>query len=102
MQRFFDNVLSRNLYAYLFFFLAVLTLYGVALRGPFFFDDNIFIEQNASVQSFDVHAIYTSSTTAGSGISGDNFYRPNEQLLYAVLLIVFGGAPWVFHFVSVF
>ena len=101
MRRFFDNVLSQNLYVYLFLFFAAFTLYGVTLHGPFFFDDNIFIERNASVQSFDIHAIYTSSTTLGSGISGDNFYRPNEQLIYAVLIKVFGAAPWVFHFVSV-
>ena len=101
MSKFFSKVLSRKLYIYLFLFVVTLVAYAPALRGPFFFDDNIFIEHNVSVQNFDLKQIYTSSTTAGSGLSGDNFYRPNGQAIFALLTWLFGLSPLIFHFVNI-
>ena len=100
MSKFFSKVLSRKLYIYLFLFVVTLVAYAPALRGPFFFDDNIFIEHNVSVQNFDLKQIYTSSTTAGSGLSGDNFYRPNGQAIFALLTWLFGLSPLISHFVK--
>lgn len=102
MQSIFNEFISRNLFVYVSIFCMTLVGYAVVLGGPFFFDDNIFIEHNVSVQNFDVGRIYTHSTTADSGISGDNFYRPNQQLIFATLIKIFGARPWIFHFVSIF
>ncbi len=102
MQSFFNKLLSRNLFVYVFLFCIAFLAYVAVLHGPFFFDDNIFIEHNASVQHFDIARIYTHSTTFDSGISGDNFYRPNQQMVFALLIKIFGATPWIFHFVSIF
>ena len=101
MPQFLKKILSRNLYVFLLLTFLMFVSYGVVLFGPFFFDDNIFIENNVSVQTFDFAKIYTTSPTAGSGISGDNFYRPNEQLIYSLLFSVFGLLPFVFHFFQI-
>jgi len=62
-----------------------LASYSPALKAPFFFDDEHFIVRNEMVHSLDhVAAIYSSAVTAGASIKG-NFYRPNQQLLYALL-----------------
>ena len=101
MTEFFQKLLSKNLYVYVFFFCVTIIVYAGVLNGPFFFDDNIFIEHNVSVRSFDIAKIYSSSTTAGSGLSGDNFYRPNAQILYALLFFLFGLWPFIFHLVLI-
>jgi len=101
MSTYLDKVLSRNTYTYLFLLFVSLAVYVGVIKGPFFFDDNIFIENNAYVQTFDVVKIYTSSTTEGSGLTGDNFYRPNGQLIYSLILLIFGAVPAVFHFISI-
>lgn len=67
-----------------------LVAYWPALHGPFFFDDEHFIQRNAHVQSLaNIPLIYKSSVTAGAAIPG-NFYRPNQQVLFALLHAVFG------------
>ena len=64
--------------------------YSPALRGPFFFDDEHFIVRNEMVHSLDhVAAIYSSAVTDGASIKG-NFYRPNQQLIYALLYRLVG------------
>lgn len=79
-----------------------LLLYSKALGGPFLFDDEHFIQKNAYVQNFGpIKAIYTSSVTEGAHIPG-NFYRPNQQLLYAVLGASFGfDSSLPFHLTSI-
>jgi tetratricopeptide (TPR) repeat protein len=79
-----------------------LVLYAKALRGPFLFDDEHFIQKNTYVQNFGpLEAIYTTSVTEGAHIPG-NFYRPNQQLLYAVLGASFGfDSPLPFHLTSI-
>lgn len=75
----------------------VVVAYLPALGGPFFFDDEHFIQKNAHVLALDVRAIYGSSVTDGAGIRG-NFYRPNQQLAFALLHRLFGATTtWPFH-----
>jgi tetratricopeptide (TPR) repeat protein len=79
-----------------------LALYSSALKGPFLFDDEHFIQKNIYVQNFGpLEAIYTTSVTEGAHIPG-NFYRPNQQLLYAVLGAAFGfDSSLPFHLTSI-
>ena len=64
--------------------------YAPALRGPFFFDDEHFILRNEMVHSLDrIADIYSSAVTQGASIKG-NFYRPNQQLAFALLYHWFG------------
>jgi len=74
--------------------------YANVLPGPFFFDDPAFIVYNIHVQTFDLEKIYTSGATAGSGL-WDNFYRPNAQIIYAILAQIPGDATWPFHAASI-
>ena len=101
MSSIFEKLLSRSYYICILFFCITILVYSPIFNGPFFFDDNIFIEHNSYVKSFDIQKIYTSSTTAGSGITGDNFYRPNAQTIYAFLFFTFGARPIMFHLVSI-
>jgi protein O-mannosyl-transferase len=72
--------------------LTVMTLvcYWPCLRGAFFFDDEHFIQKNSLVQDL-AHwpALYKSTVTQGANIKG-NFYRPNQQMVYALLYAYFG------------
>ncbi len=101
-----DSFLSKILFKNSLIVLALLCVtffaYGNILVGDFVFDDNIFIENNLQIRSpSNVEEIYSSSTTAGSGLTGDNFYRPNQQFIY-MLLYSFGGlTPFFFHLVPV-
>ncbi len=97
----FQKLISKNSFVYSFLFLVTFLVYAPALTGPFFFDDNIFIEHNISVKSFDIGKIYISSTTAGSGLQGDNFYRPNGQVIFALLYFLFGLWSPIFHFITI-
>jgi len=76
--------------------------YGPALRGPFFFDDEHFIIRNEMVHSLDrITDIYSSAVTQGASIKG-NFYRPNQQLAFAVLYHWFGTTtPLPYHLLQI-
>ena len=101
MPQILDRIFSSNLKTF-FLLLGITSLfYSNILLGGFVFDDNIFIENNTQVKSLDIAGIYRSSTTAGAGLSGDNFYRPNQQLIYATLHALFGLSPFWFHLVSI-
>ena len=85
---------TRQLWPHLLVLLGLglwtLVSYGPALRGPFFFDDEHFIVRNEMVHSLDrITDIYSSAVTQGASIKG-NFYRPNQQLAFAVLYHWFG------------
>ncbi len=65
------------------------------------FDDEHFIQKNEYVKTFNIHKIYTSSVTEGAKIES-NFYRPNQQMIYAMLYKWFGENPKPFHLTSIF
>ncbi|HEY4494306.1 MAG TPA: tetratricopeptide repeat protein [Candidatus Paceibacterota bacterium] len=97
-----EKITAKNSKVFLFLFCITILVYGNILFGGFVFDDNIFIENNVQIRSpANVGLIYQSSTTAGSGLTGDNFYRPNQQLIYTVLYSFFGLTPFFFHLVPI-
>ena len=75
--------------------------YAPCLNGPFFFDDEHFIQKNSLIHSLDhVPDLYTSTVTQGAAIKG-NFYRPNQQLVYALLYHHYGQSTTLpYHLVS--
>ena len=75
--------------------------YAPSLNGPFFFDDEHFIQKNRLIHSLDhVPELYTSTVTQGAAIKG-NFYRPNQQLVYALLYYHYGQSTTLpYHLVS--
>src|SRR3989344_7524362 len=97
-----EKIVSKNSSILIFFCVAVLIFYGNVLFGDFVFDDNIFIENNVQIRSLlNIPEIYESNTTSGSGLSGDNFYRPNQQLIYTLLYSLFGLSTFFFHLVPI-
>ena len=81
-------------------FLGMLAYFNV-LQGPFLFDDEHFIEKNVMIRSLsNIPEFFSSSVTEGASLSG-NFYRPNQQLVYAVLFQFFGLNPMPYHLLSV-
>jgi protein O-mannosyl-transferase len=97
-----DTIITKNRFVVYFFLVVGIFVYGNALFGPFLFDDNTFIENNTHIKSlYEAGSIYTNSTTAGAGIARDNFYRPNQQFIYAILYSIVGLSPFLFHFVCV-
>lgn len=96
-----ENLTARNKTVFIFLCGVTLFAYGTILLGGFVFDDNIFIQNNAQIRSLsNTSSIYSSSTTAGSGLLGDNFYRPNQQFIYAILYSLFDLTPFFFHLAS--
>lgn len=76
--------------------------FGPAVKGPFFFDDEHFILRNTSIQSLaNIPEIYRTTVTQSAHIVG-NFYRPNQQLLYALMYQAFGTTTAVpYHLASI-
>jgi len=96
-------ILARDRSVFILLSLVALIVYGNILPGDFVFDDNIFIENNVQIRSLtNAKDIYTSSTTEGSGLTGDNFYRPNQQFIYTVIYSFFGLSPFWFHLAPIF
>lgn len=83
------------------FVLLVGVCYFPAVNGPFFFDDEHFIIKNKMVHSLDrAGDIYKSSVTEGAAIQG-NFYRPNQQMVYALIYQLAGvSTPVPYHLAS--
>ncbi len=82
------------------FILGSLAYFNV-LNGPFLFDDEHFIEKNVMIRNLkNIPDIYSSSVTEGAAIKG-NFYRPNQQMGYALLYNYFGLDPMPYHLVSI-
>ncbi len=71
-----------------------------AIKGPFLFDDEHFIQKNEYVLQGKIKKIYSSSVTEGAGIKG-NFYRPNQQVVYAFLNKMVGLNSIWFHLMNV-
>jgi hypothetical protein len=95
----FDMIAASKLRVAAVHALLGLVAYAVVLNAPLFFDDYQFVEWNTHVTEFDLDEIYSSSVTEGSGFQS-NTYRPNQQLVYAVLYKFFGLTPAPYHVFS--
>jgi protein O-mannosyl-transferase len=97
---FFKN--KKNILAFLIFTLGGFILYSyVTLYGKFLFDDNLLIENNILIRSLsNFFKFFTSNSEAGSGLVS-NFYRPLQQVVYAVIYKFFVLQPFMYHAVPV-
>lgn len=97
-----QHIIQNNLRVFLLLFLAGFAIYANVIPGKFLFDDNLFIENNEQIKSLsNIPELYFSSVTGGSSVSADNFYRPNQQAINALLYAVFGLNPVPFHIMSI-
>lgn len=104
----FYTLINRNINVFLIFLVLSGVCYGLVINGPFLFDDEHFILKNRFIHSLNhIPDIYTTSVTEGAHIEG-NFYRPNQQLVYAIIYNFFksnSAVPYhsvtiLFHFVN--
>ncbi|MBI4087058.1 hypothetical protein HY416_03730 [Candidatus Kaiserbacteria bacterium] len=101
LNTYIEKLTAQNRHVFVFLLCVTLFAYGTILFGTFVFDDNTFIEHNAQIRSLgNIGDIYASNTTAGAGLVGDNFYRPNQQFIFAVLYSLFDLTPFFFHLTS--
>lgn len=71
-------------------------VYFSSFWNKFVWDDEQFIYENVFVQQFDTKNIFTTSTTAGSGIDS-NYYRPFTTLSFAIDHSIWGMQELPFH-----
>ncbi len=101
MTTFLSRISERKLLVFGILLAFALICYVNVIDGPMLFDDEHFIEKNLLIQSLDnIPDIFTTSVTEGAYI-GSNFYRPNQQVVYAFLYHFFGLNPVAYHLVSI-
>lgn len=96
------QILKTNTNVFVLLLIIGVAVYGNVITGKFLFDDNLFIENNKQVHSLsNSFELYFSSVTGGSNVAADNFYRPNQQLVNALIYSVFGLDPIPYHLTSI-
>ncbi len=96
MTKLFD----RNYKVFLIFLVLGFGVYANVIKGAFLFDDEHFIQKNQYVKELNIKKIYSTSVTDGAGLDG-NFYRPNQQMAFAVLYKIFGEKVEPYHIQSI-
>jgi len=66
------------------------------LNAPFIWDDQQFVTENQTIQSFNVPQMFKESTTGGGGITS-NYYRPLTSISFAIDAGWWGNNPIGFH-----
>jgi hypothetical protein len=97
---FFEKLADSNLRVGLVLTVLIVAAYSNVISGPLFFDDLHFISWNEHVTDFEVAEIYRTSVTDGAGFPS-NTYRPNQQLVFALVYKVFGATPQPYHMISI-
>lgn len=101
MINYFNNLTNKDYKVFIILLVLVIIGYSNVIKGPLFFDDEHFIQKNQTVHSLkNIQEIYTSSVTQGAHISG-NFYRPNQQMVYALIYHFFKLNPEPYHITSI-
>lgn len=91
---------SRNVC--ILFLVIGLVIYGPVMKGPFIFDDDLFIVQNKQVHSLsNIPQMLVSSTSDRALDTHSNFYRPLQQISFSILYACFGAKAMPFHLFSV-
>jgi hypothetical protein len=99
---FLEKLVAKKFNVFLFLALITILVYSPVMRGDYVFDDDIFIVNNQYVHDLNhVKQIYTHSTTDGAGVSGGNFYRPNQSLSHAVIYSLVGISATPQHLFSI-
>jgi len=99
-MKFLSNISNKPIYVFTFLLVVALICYGNVMQGPFFFDDMDFIVNNQFIKSFSLSDIYSNSVTEGANVHS-NFYRPNQQVVFAVIYHFFGANVIPFHLCSI-
>ena len=101
MIRYFNKLTERDYKVFLILLALVVIGYLNVVNGPMFFDDEHFIQKNKTIHSLkNIPEIYSTSVTEGAHITG-NFYRPNQQLIYALNYHFFKLNPLPYHITSI-
>ncbi|HNW89934.1 MAG TPA: glycosyltransferase family 39 protein [Bacteroidales bacterium] len=95
-----NRFLSKSINILFVYLILGFACYAVALKGPMLFDDEQFIQQNKYVHDLNISKIYSSSVTEGAMLNS-NFYRPNQQLLFALIYQIWGDNPVPYHLISI-
>lgn len=66
------------------------------VNSPFIWDDQQFVTENQTIQSFNFAQMFKESTTAGGGINS-NYYRPLTSISFAIDTGWWGNNPIGFH-----
>lgn len=88
---------THSLYLVTFLFLLTFFAYVNTLGNGLFFDDQDFIYDNVYVKNFSVDKFFTQNAIAGVG-KISNYYRPLQELSYAIEYQLFNGAAFMYHF----
>ncbi|MBD3383395.1 hypothetical protein GF407_00590 [candidate division KSB1 bacterium] len=99
MKSLIDNVAQSPFKAVATLFFLTFICYLWMVNGPFLFQDERYILQNQPVKELDIAKIYTSGDEL-QGSAGDYSYRPNQQLVFALIYSLFGETPIPYHFYS--
>jgi hypothetical protein len=93
--------LRQPIYVFILLYIFGGCAYLCTTNAPMLFDDDHFIVKNETVHALgNIGRIYTSSVTEGAHISG-NFYRPNQQLVYALIYHFGKLSPVPYHLTSI-
>ncbi len=66
------------------------------VNSPFIWDDQQFVTENQTIQSFNVPQMFAESTTAGGGITS-NYFRPLTSISFAIDVGWWSTNPVGFH-----
>ena len=95
------SIFNKTWFQALCIALAVVVVYAVSLNAPFVWDDEVMIEKNLLIRSWDnVGSIFTSSAFGGS-FSATEFYRPFQILSYMFDYALYGLNPAGFRATSI-
>lgn len=93
-------LLQHKWYVGILFAVVGLLCYSNVLQGEFLFDDDTFIVKNQFVRKAQWADIFSHGITQGSGLQ-DNFYRPLQQSIFALIYKVGELNTLYYHLASV-
>ncbi len=99
MKSLIDNVVQSPFKTVVTLFFLTFICYLWMANGPFLFQDERYISENQPVKELDIAKIYASGDEL-QGRAGDFSYRPNQQLVFALIYSLFGETPIPYHFCS--
>lgn len=93
----FNRIAENKYKPFLFFLIIGLFIYGVALQGPFIWDDIGLIVKNESIQSLGNVTQWFTENFADNETSQSKLYRPIASFFYALIFSISGFNPLGYH-----
>ncbi|PJE62462.1 hypothetical protein COU88_04890 [Candidatus Roizmanbacteria bacterium CG10_big_fil_rev_8_21_14_0_10_39_6] len=84
-------------HALLCIFVVAFIVYIPSLFGKFVWDDEDFVYANTYVQQFQISKFFTENAISGRGGKQSNYYRPIQEITYAVEYKLAGQNPFLYH-----